>query len=237
MPSQAHPPSQALVAARVIVVEDNPDLLEDLVYQLSHAGFSVRGAGDGRQLDVLLGQQDCDILVLDLNLPFESGFQIARRIRASSARGIIMLTARGELDDKVQGLSDGADLYLVKPVDRRELLSCINSLFRRIAPTPAQVGWQLDTALRLLIAPDGRRLVLTQQDVQALALLMAHPGQACERAELVRALGIDFLSLPDSRINMVMSRLRHKLASFDPMLHIQTWRHVGYSFVGPEVHF
>jgi DNA-binding response OmpR family regulator len=224
-------------SARVIVVEDNSDLLEDLLYQLNHAGFAVRGAGDGRQLDVLLHEEDCDILVLDVNLPFESGFQIARRMRDSGNRGVIMLTARDGIDDKLQGLHEGADLYLFKPIDRRELIACIHSLYRRLAPQSINAdtneGWQLDPALRVLIAPDRRRLELTPQDVQTLSLLLSRPGQVCDRSEVVACLGMDFLNTPNSRVNMVMSRLRQKLLSFDPSLRIQTWRNEGYSFVGP----
>jgi len=233
MPPILTPVSSVNSAVRVIIVEDNPGLLEDLIFQLSHAGFLVRGASDGRQLDELLLHDDCDILVLDLNLPFESGFQIAKRLHGRSSCGIIMLTARGELDDKLQGLENGADIYLVKPIDRRELIGCINSLYRRITPDTNDTGWRFDLGLRLLNAPDGRRLELTPQDAHTLCLLLTRPGQVFNRTEVVEALGIDFLSVPDSRINMVMSRLRQKLANFDPALRIQTWRNAGYSFVGP----
>ena len=227
--------SSAISAARIIVVEDNPGLLEDLIFQLTHAGFMVRGASDGRQLDALLLQGDCDILVLDLNLPHESGFQIAKRLQGRSSCGIIMLTARGELDDKLQGLDSGADIYLVKPIDRRELIGSINSLYRRITPDTSATDWQLDLGLRVLKAPDGRKLDLTPQDARTLFLLLTRPGQIFNRAEVVEALGIDFLSAPDGRINMVMSRLRQKLANFEPELRIQTWRNAGYSFVGPPI--
>jgi DNA-binding response OmpR family regulator len=231
IPSSA---STAKSTVRVIVVEDNPDLLEDLTYQLTHAGHLVRGAGDGRQLDALLLQDDCDILVLDLNLPYESGFQIAKRLKGRSTCGIIMLTARGELDDKLQGLENGADIYLVKPIDRRELIACINNLYRRITSNSQDTGWQLNLGLRLLKTPDGRKLELTPQDAQTFFLLLSRPGHIFTRVEVVEALGIDFLSVPDSRINMVMSRLRQKLANFEPELRIQTWRNVGYSYVGPS---
>ena len=220
-------------AARVIIVEDNPGLLEDLIFQLTHAGFLVRGASDGRRLDALLASEGCDILVLDLNLPFESGFQIASRMHGRSSCGIIMLTARCELEDKLQGLENGADIYLVKPIDRRELIACINSLFRRISPDNNDTGWQLDLGLRILKAPDGRKLELTPQDAQTFFLLLSRPGHIFNRVEVVEALALDFLSVSDSRINMVMSRLRQKLANFDPALRIQTWRNAGYSYVGP----
>ncbi len=235
MSNPAPAPAPAPAAARVIVVEDNPGLLDDLLFQLTHAGFAVRGAGSGPALDALLAQQACDILVLDINLPGENGFAIARRLYDRSQRGIIMLTARSDLDDKLQGLDEGADLYLVKPIDRRELVACIRSLYRRLVPDVSAPLWQLDQQRRLLLAPDGRTLSLTQQDVLVLALLAARPGQICNRSEVVAALGIEYLSSPDSRINMMLSRLRLKLASFDTALHIQTWRNVGYSFVGPSL--
>ncbi len=220
-------------SARIIVVEDNPGLLEDLVFQLRHAGFAVRGAADGRQLDALLNQEDCDILLLDVNLPFESGFDIARRMRNSGRRGVIMLTARQGLEDKLQGLADGADIYLVKPIDRRELIGCINSLYRRILPEAPHSGWRLNLESRLLTAPDGRELELTPQEARTLNLLLTQPGEIFHRTEVLKSLGIDFAGVPDSRINMVMSRLRLKLANFDPELRIKTWRNAGYNFVGP----
>ena len=229
------PAAIAPAVARVIVVEDNPGLLDDLLFQLTHAGFTVRGAASGPALDALLAQQACDILVLDINLPGESGFAIARRLYDRSQRGIIMLTARSDLEDKLQGLDDGADLYLVKPIDRRELVGCIRSLYRRLVPDMSAPLWQLDQRRRLLHAPDGRTLGLTQQDVMMLVLLAARHGQICNRSEVVAALGIEYLSSPDSRINMMLSRLRLKLASFDGALHIQTWRNVGYSFAGPRL--
>ena len=220
-------------SARIIVVEDNPGLLEDMVFQLQHAGFAVRGAADGRQLDALLSQEDCDILLLDVNLPFESGFDIARRMRSSGQRGVIMLTARQSLEDKLQGLADGADIYMVKPIDRRELIGCINSLFRRISPATPHPGWRLNLESRLLTAPDGRQLELTPQEARTLNLLLTLPGEIFHRSEVLKSLGIDFAGVPDSRINMVMSRLRLKLANFDPELRIKTWRNAGYNFVGP----
>lgn len=225
---------QDAAIARIIVVEDNPGLLEDLVFQLRHFGFAVRGAVDGRALDALLEQEDCDILVLDVNLPFESGFQIARRVRAFGRRGVIMLTARESLEDKLQGLAEGADIYLVKPIDRRELIGCINSLLRRLKPeTRPSEGWRLDLESRLLKAPDGRELELTPHEVRTLHLLLTKPGEIFHRSEVLKALGIDFAGVPDSRINMVMSRLRQKLALFDAELLIKTWRNAGYNYAGP----
>lgn len=227
--------SVAISPVRVIVVEDNADLLEDTVFQLDNAGFLVRGAADGPQMDALLINEVSDIVVLDVNLPFESGFEIARRLRSEGLYGIIMLTARSELDDKLQGLENGADVYLVKPIDRRELIACINSLSRRLQPVAQIPLWQFDTQLRLLISPAGLKLSLTPQDVKILRLLHDKPAEIFSREQIIKTLDIEFISQPDGRINMMVSRLRQKLTEFDPTLRIQTWRNTGYAYIGPKL--
>lgn len=221
---------------RVVIVEDHADLLDDLVFQLDGAGLCVRGAKDSSHMDALLDIEGADILVLDVNLPFENGFQIARRVRSEGLVGIIMLTARNELDDKLLGLENGADVYLVKPIDRRELIACINSLWRRIQPVTQEACWQLDAARRLLAAPDGKELTLTPQDVKILQSLHIRHSEILSREQIVQALGIDYLATPSVRINMMMSRLRKKLVNFDVALAIQTWRNEGYSYTGPKLH-
>ncbi|MFN5350820.1 MAG: response regulator transcription factor [Polaromonas sp.] len=225
----------AISPVRVIVVEDNADLLEDLVLQLDTAGFLVRGAADGRQMDALLENEASDVVVLDVNLPFESGFEIAQRLRSKGLFGIIMLTGRSELDDRLQGLQNGADVYLVKPIDRRELIAHINSLCRRLQPVALVCVWQFDTQLRLVISPDGLQLSLTPQDVKILRVLHDNPGAVFSRKQIIQSLQIEFMSDPDGRINMMVSRLRQKLIEFDPSLRIQTWRNLGYSYVGPKL--
>ena len=122
---------------RVMVVEDNPYLLEELLFQLSSTGFSVRGARDGVTMDAMLQDAPCDVLVLDLNLPGEHGYSIARRMCDPARLGIIMLTARDAIEDKLQGFDEGADNYFVKPLDHRELVACILALYRRLHPSGA----------------------------------------------------------------------------------------------------
>jgi len=222
--------------ARVIVVEDNEFLLEEMLFQLNMQGFAARGAPDAAALDALLALAPCDILVLDLNLPGEDGFSIARRLCDRQRLGIVMLTARDDIEDKLRGFADGADLYLVKPVDRRELAACIRALHRRLVPAAGtDSGWRLQAAQRKLLAPGGQALDLTPQDVQVLALLAEQPGGTCARQALVRALGIDFVNAPEGRINTTVSRLRQKLAAFDAELRIITWRNQGYSYIGPPL--
>lgn len=230
MTSLSRPPS-------VIVVEDNLSLRQELRFQLGHAGFNVRVANDATELAGLMEASPCDILVLDVNLPGEDGFSIARRLCDRSKMGIIMLTARGDIDDKVRGFEDGADLYLVKPVDRRELVACIRSLYYRLIPPSARVssGWRLNRVNRALHGPDGRSLELTAQELCVLDFLLEEPGITRSRSDLVGRLGFDFMHFPEGRTNTVISRLRQKLTGFSMQLRIMTFRSHGYSYVGPDI--
>ena len=223
--------------ANVILVEDNQDLRKELQFQLQHAGFTVRSGNDGIELQRLLDESPCDILVLDVNLPGESGFSIAARLCDRSRMGIIMLTAMGTIDDKVRGFEEGADLYLVKPIDRRELIACINSQYQRLHPSNPRPtsGWQLHRSKRELHAPDSRCLDLTTQDLQVLSLLLEQAGVTRDRNELVTHLGFDYMHFPEGRTNTVISRLRQKLSKFSPDLRIMTIRSRGYAYVGPDI--
>lgn len=221
---------------RVIVVEDNADLREELEFQLQAAGLMVRSAADGPELDALWSRERCDVLVLDINLPGEDGYSIARRLFDPQRLCIIMLTARDAIEDKTRGFADGADSYMVKPVDRRELAACIKALYRRVAPPEAGAPqWVLHAQARELVAPDGRKLHLTGTDVTVLSILTAQPGAIKGRSELAAALGIGYLETPDGRTNTIISRLRLKLTGFDPELRVLSWRNQGYSYVGPSI--
>ncbi len=222
---------------RVVVVEDNDLLLDELLFQLQAQGFVVRGASDGKGLDSVLAQGPADILVLDINLPGEDGFSLAQRLRDPARLGIIMLTARDAIDDKLRGLDGGADLYLVKPVDRRELAASIKAIYRRLptALPQSDSGWRLQRELRLLISPEGRQLDLSPMELKIFDWLRLEQGRTRSRRELLQLLGIEGLSASDGRANTSMSRLRQKLAEFDPELRILSWRNHGYSYVGPPV--
>ena len=223
----------------VILVEDNSVLVESMSLQFESAGLSHRNARDGAELDQLLQEKPADILILDVILPGENAFSIAERLYEPAHRGIIMLTVRGALEDKIEGLERGADLYLVKPVDFRELLACIHSLYRRLTLTQEELerepDWSLDLSRRLLSAPDGRLLELTPHEVANFALFIRQPAKILSIDEITAALGLKYLNFPEARLYTQLSRLRHKLTQFDKSLAIQTWRNSGYSFVGPEI--
>lgn len=222
---------------RVAVVEDNEMLLDELLFQLNAQGFNVKGALDSRELDLVLAEHPADVLVLDVNLPGEDGFSVARRLHDPACRGIILLTARDAIEDKLRGLEDGADLYLVKPVDRRELAASIRALFRRLPGAAVEVEprWSLSPERRILSSPSGRELELSPMEFRVFDWLRAEQGRTRSRRDLLYFLGIEDMSAADGRINTSISRLRQKLSEFDPELRVVSWRNQGYSYVGPSI--
>ncbi|MBK1842773.1 response regulator transcription factor [Azospirillum sp. YIM B02556] len=249
--------------ARIIVVEDEADLRDDLVEYLDRCGFEVRGASRGAELDRLLEAGPADVLVLDINLPDEDGFSVARRIRASSSAAIIMLTARSGLIDRVIGLELGADVYLVKPVEFREVEAQIKALIRRmqkgagplpaaepLQPPPAAIpvahaavngadarkAWVFDDIEWRIQPPAGGAVPLTATEYKFLSLLVTAPGEAVSRQDISIALtGRDWD--PYSRsIDSLVRRLRIKVEERSGCaLPVQAVHGVGYAFVGPVV--
>ncbi|WP_167562542.1 response regulator transcription factor [Azospirillum humicireducens] len=238
--------------ARIIVVEDEADLRDDLVEYLDRCGFEVRGASRGAELDRLLEGGPADVIVLDVNLPDEDGFSVARRIRASSHAAIIMLTARSSLIDRVIGLELGADVYLVKPVDFREVEAQVKALMRRMqkgvaplaAPEPppaapaadARRAWVFDDIEWRIQPPTGAAVPLTATEFKFLSLLVTVPGEPVSRQDISVALtGRDWD--PYSRsIDSLVRRLRIKVEERSGCpLPVQAVHGVGYAFVGPVV--
>ena len=253
------------VVARIIVVEDEADLREDLVEYLDRCGFEVLGASRGAELDRLLEAGPADVIVLDINLPDEDGFSVARRVRASSSAAIIMLTARSGLIDRVIGLELGADVYLVKPVDFREVEAQIKALMRRMqkggagqpaaepsmgamgtmgtavpgsvhAPADSRKVWVFDDIEWRIQPPTGAAVPLTATEFKFLSLLVTAPGEAVSRQDISIALtGRDWD--PYSRsIDSLVRRLRIKVEERSGCaLPVQAVHGVGYAFVGPVV--
>lgn len=238
--------------ARIIVVEDEADLRDDLVEYLDRCGFEVRGAASGVELDGLLEVDGADVIVLDVNLPDEDGFSVARRVRAASQAAIIMLTARSGLIDRVIGLELGADVYLVKPVDFREIEAQIKALVRRMhkgagpaaapvaAPAPAagdaKKSWQFDDVEWRIQPPEGPAVPLTATEYKFLSLLVVAPGEPVSRQDIsITLTGRDWD--PYSRsIDSLVRRLRIKVEERTGCpLPVQAVHGVGYAFVGAVV--
>jgi DNA-binding response OmpR family regulator len=217
---------------RVIIVEDEPKLLENLVIGLTHHGFEVTGVVDGSSLDAALALKPADVIVLDLGLPGEDGIEIAKRVRESASIGLIMVTARGLIEDRIIGFESGADVYFVKPVDIIELAAAIKSLGRRVAP-PCQSKWQIEMESSSLLTPEGIRIRLNAQEAVMLQLFLTRVGKDVARPELLK-----ILNLPNEisfypRLDVLISRLRTKVLKQAPLspLPIQTRYSRGYAFL------
>ncbi len=234
--------------ARIAVVEDENSLRADLVEYLSACGHHVVGCEDGMALNRAQAAQPADIVILDVNLPGEDGFSIAKRLRDQSEVGIIMLTARGVNVDRVVGLEIGADVYLVKPIELRELEAQIRTLARRIKAQPvaaippttairttaATGAWVYDQVAWALIAPGGPSLKLTANERVFVSLLVERPGEPVSRADIFRALGKREWDSGDRSVDSMVRRLRAK--GEDVLGHdlpIEAVHGTGYAFAAP----
>lgn len=231
-------------AARILLVDDDLRLRELLQRYLQSQGFEVRGVGDAGQLRQALDRGHFDLLVLDLMLPGESGLDICRRLRGQGDETpIVMLTAKGDEIDRIVGLEIGADDYVPKPVNPRELLARIRSVLRRTRPAPgapqADGGeiafgpFRLDLGRREL-SRDGTRLRLTSGEFAVLSVLLRHPHQPLSRDRLMSlARGREHEAFERS-MDVTVARLR-RLLEDDPRQPrlIQTVWNVGYVYVPP----
>jgi DNA-binding response OmpR family regulator len=220
----------------ILLVEDHDDLRSELAFQLRYHYIDVIEAQDAAECHRQLAQHLPDIILLDINLPDRSGYEIALEVRQRLPKiGIIILTARTELDDRVLGFEAGADLYLIKPVDFRELHACIKSLLARISLNNHSEQWFFNSTSRQLIAPDQSALELTTLEALTFKNMLQNHGSVCNRETLHEVLGFTGLELNDIRLNTLVSRLRRRLVEFHPELRIVTWRNKGYAYVGPQI--
>jgi two-component system, OmpR family, response regulator len=230
----------------ILLVEDDREISQLVARYLRGNDLRVSVAGDGREMDRLMADSRVDLLVLDLMLPGEDGLSICRRLRAQSTVPILMLTAKGEEIDRIVGLELGADDYLAKPFNPRELLARIRAVLRRggngaavrdddAARRMSFGGFVLDAGLRQLLNPDGAQVALTAAEFDLLHAMCLRPGRVLSRDQLLdltqgRAPG------PFERsIDVLVSRIRQKIER-DPRNPemIKTIRSGGYVFT-PEV--
>jgi len=225
-----------LSSISVLLVEDNITLREELSDFLRAEGFKVRVAGDGLEMNRAIERDLPDILILDLNLPFEDGIDITKRIRASLPElGIIILSARVRSSDRKDGYESGADIYLTKPTNPVELVSVIQNLHRRLKPVKSQSNWLLDTVKSTVTSPGGVEVKLTGSETMLLKELILH-GRFATHDDL-----ISYVGNPDKdeesnklRIEVLISRLRKKLSPhIDPSLFINVLRGRGYQLKIP----
>ncbi|MFN4149109.1 MAG: two-component system response regulator OmpR [Rhodocyclaceae bacterium] len=236
---------------KILVVDDDLRLRSQLERYLAEQGFTVKAVGDATQMDRALQRELYDLIVLDLMLPGEDGLSICRRLRGGNSAmqndiAILMLTAKGDDIDRIVGLELGADDYLGKPFNPRELVARIHAILRRRAsaappgapaPTPEIVRFgpvEVNLATREL-KRNGNTTMLTTGEFSLLAVLLKHPRQPLSRDKLMELARGREHGVFDRAIDVQISRLR-KLVEEDPAKprHIQTVWGFGYVFVPDE---
>ncbi|GAA5210188.1 response regulator transcription factor [Streptomyces thinghirensis] len=233
-PRNGPPPGSPPTTARVLVVDDDPTVAEVVAGYLDRAGYVVDRADDGPTALARAAAHRPDLVVLDLMLPGMDGLEVCRRMRGQGPVPVIMLTARGDEDDRILGLEVGADDYVTKPFSPRELVLRVESVLRRTRPAAVErplgaAGLTVDPVARRA-TKNGAELALTLREFDLLAFLLRHPGRAFAREELMhRVWGWDFGDL--STVTVHVRRLRGKVED-DPARPrlIQTVWGVGYRF-------
>ncbi|PTA71285.1 MULTISPECIES: response regulator transcription factor [unclassified Stenotrophomonas] len=225
-------------SARVIVVDDDASIRDAIADCLQLHGYQVRVAADAAALDALLQSERPDAIILDWMMPGEDGLSVCRRLQAR-AIPILMLSAMGSAPDRVIGLEMGADDYLAKPFDPRELLARVRALLRRQDKLRSQVpselrfaGWRLLPDQRRLLAPDGSELVLSRGEFALLLVLAERAGRVLGREQLLSLTRGEDSESVDRAIDLAISRLRRKLGQAAPGAEalVQTLRGEGYRF-------
>jgi two-component system phosphate regulon response regulator OmpR len=225
-------------SAHLLVVDDDARLRSLLHRFLTQQGFRVTTAADAAEARALIKSIDFDCLILDVMMPGENGFDLASDLRAQSDLPILMLTARGESEDRITGLERGADDYLPKPFEPRELMLRATALVRRTRskrPPPhreIKMGTCLFDLERAELTRAGKRVKLTGSEAQLLKLFAANAGRPFSRSALCARLNIAL----ERSVDVQVTRLRRKIEE-DPKLplYIQTVRGVGYVLVPDRV--
>jgi two-component system response regulator MprA len=218
---------------RVLVADDDPKILAMLRRGLRHAGFEVIEATDGAEALALSLRAAPDLVVLDVGMPILDGYEVCRRLRASSSVPVLMLTARREVDDRVAGLRGGADDYLTKPFAFEELLARLEGLSRRVGLEAARsltfADVTVDSAGRTATR-DGRPIELTRREFDLLELLLRNPRQVLPTATIWERVWGDDLSGVSNTLAVTIGTLRRKLG--EPPI-FESVRGLGYRLSEP----
>jgi two-component system phosphate regulon response regulator OmpR len=223
--------------AHILVVDDDERLRTLLQKYLSQNGFRVTAAPGAQEARALMRSMAFDLLIVDVMMPGESGLDLTRSVRALSQVPILMLTARGEPEHRIAGLEHGADDYLGKPFEPRELVLRCAALLRRAAPPPqahreVKMGETVFDADRGELRRKGKPVRLTSSEAALLKLFAANAGRPFSRTDLCTRLGVSL----ERSIDVQVTRLRRKIEE-DPKLplYIQTVRGIGYVLVPDRV--
>lgn len=230
----------ANASEHLLIVDDDREIRHLLEDYLGQAGYRVTAVPDGKAMRRALEQHRVDLVVLDLMLPGEDGLTLCRELRSRTNLPVLMLTARGAEVDRIVGLEMGADDYLAKPFNPRELLARIRSIVRRAQALPPNLvpddvsrfrfaGWALDVASRNATAPDGVVVPLSGAEYRLLRVLLEHPQRVLSRDQLLELANGRESVLFDRSIDVLIGRLRKRLRDDgkEPAL-VKTVRGEGY---------
>jgi len=222
--------------SKILLIDDDKALAPPLREYFSRYGLELVNATHPQQGLALLEKEQPDLIILDIMLPDMDGFEVCRTIRRDKTVPIIMLTARGEVMDRVVGLELGADDYLPKPFEPRELVARINNILKRTHSQPETAERlcfeQLEIDLeRQAVTLNGEPVTLTNMEYRLLLLLAQKPGKPYSRDEILNALKGVETELYTRSVDILISRLRQKIK---PANYIKTVRGSGYSFVAPK---
>jgi DNA-binding response OmpR family regulator len=249
MPEEPSPPRDKSLP-HIVVVDDEPDVRALLERYLGGQGLRVTAVADGAALHARVAAEPVDLVLLDLGLPGEDGLDVLRMLRRAWHGAVIILSGRGEAVERIVGLEIGADDYVTKPFDLRELLARIKAVLRRLTPSDAPVlnsappaadrsklrfaGWELDTAARRLTSPQGSDVPLTSGEFDLLSAFAQHPGRVLSRDFLLEQTRGREAGPFDRTIDVQVGRLRKKLEADaeDPQI-IKSVRGAGYILVPP----
>ena len=224
----------------LLIVDDDKEIRNLLTDYLEQADYRVTAVGDGKAMRRVLEVNRIDLVILDLMLPGEDGLTLCRELRGKTNLPVLMLTARGDDVDRIIGLEMGADDYLAKPFNPRELLARIKSVIRRAQALPPNMesdkvhtlcfaGWTLDVATRNITAEDGLVVPLSGAEYRLLRVFLDHPQKVLAREQLLELANGREAILFDRSIDVLVGRLRKRLRddSREPVL-IKTVRGEGY---------
>ena len=232
--------------ARIVVVDDDERVLRLLVRLLTREGYQVRQAKTGAEMRALFETAPADLVILDIMLPDADGLSLARELRShgNSNLGIIMLSGKGETVDKIVGLEVGADDYITKPFDQRELLARVRTILRRTIQSesrddslPSAIrfrGFTMNLEAHELVSPDGEQIYLTTNQFRLLSSLLRCPNRVLTREEILGLIaGRNWIPM-DRSIDVLIGKVRRKIER-DPKSPemIKTIRGIGYKFSGP----
>lgn len=233
---------------RIALVEDDIDLLHSIQEYLSLAGFSVWGVGSAEAFFRRFVADPVEVVLLDIGLPGEDGLSVAELLKTNAQVAVIILSARDGLEDRLAGMHAGADRYMVKPINFRELSANINAVVKRTQKSPESgpvqpphqvlsnqsLQWQLDVSSWLLTSPKGLQLHLNAREFALMHMLIKVPGQTVQRKDIAYEIFGSRITNSFDRLNVLITRLRKKaIDALGEPLPIKTAHQIGYAFTAP----